>query len=100
VLDGRSSGEASQAVRVWLQPSARQAETALHKLREYRLIHIPATTELIQCLTVLVLAADMLIQGQLSGSGARETYELLRRNADRAMKSLQVLREHIGLNGI
>jgi hypothetical protein len=42
-----------------------------------------------------VLAADMLIQGQLSDGGTREMYELLRRNVDRAMKSLGALREHI-----
>ncbi|HWQ14766.1 MAG TPA: hypothetical protein VNL77_18350, partial [Roseiflexaceae bacterium] len=79
--------------------NARQAEAALHRLRAYRLIHIPATTDLIQCLTVLVLAADMLIQGQLTDNGTRETYELLRRNADRAMKSLSALREHIAERG-
>jgi len=95
VLAGRTSGVAAQPLRVWLQPNARQAEASLHRLREFRLAQIPATTELIQCLTVLVLAADMLIQGHLSDAGATETYELLRRNADRAMKSLQVLREHM-----
>lgn len=94
VLEGRAAGPAAQPLRVWLQPNARQAEAALHRLREFHLIHIPATTDLIQSLTVLVLAADMLIQGQLSDTGAQETYELLRRNADRAMRSLQTIREH------
>lgn len=99
VLEGKADEPAAQPLRVWLQPNARQAEAALHRLREHRLAHIPATTDLIQCLTVLVLAADMLIQGQLAGTGTREIYELLRRNADRAAKSLQTLREHIARNG-
>lgn len=99
VLEGKADEPSAQPLRVWLQPNARQAEAALHRLREHRLVHIPATTDLIQCLTVLVLAADMLIQGQLAGAGSRETYELLRRNADRAVKSLQALREHIARGG-
>jgi hypothetical protein len=99
VLEGKT-GEAAQPLRVWLQPNARQAEAALHRLRSFRMTHIPATTDLIQSLTVLVLAADMLIQGQLSGAGAHETYDLLRRNADRAMKSLQALRDHIARHGL
>jgi hypothetical protein len=41
---------------------------------------------------VLVLAADMLSQGQLSGADALTFYSLLRRNADNAMKSLTELR--------
>jgi hypothetical protein len=99
VLEGKDTGPAAQPLRVWLQPNARQAEAALHRLRDFRLVHLPATTDLIQSLTVLVLAADMLIQGHLSDTGARETYDLLRRNADRAMMSLQLLREHIARNG-
>lgn len=99
VLEDRANGPAAQPLRVWLQPNARQAEAALHRLREFRLVHLPATTDLIQSLTVLVLAADMLIQGHLSATAARDTYELLRRNSDRAMKSLQALREHIARHG-
>jgi hypothetical protein len=99
VLEGKSGGPAAQPLRVWLQPNARQAEAALHRLREFRLLHIPATTDLIQSLTVLVLAADMLIQGQLSQTSSRDTYDLLLRNADRAMASLQLLREHIAHHG-
>ena len=95
VADGQPAGLAAQPLRVWLQPNARQAEASLHRLREFRLANIPATTELIQCLTVLVLAADMLISGQLADSGEGETYELLRRNTERAMRSLHILRHHM-----
>jgi hypothetical protein len=86
-----------QTLRTWLQPNARQAEMAMHQLRSLRLTKTAAATELSQCLTVLVLAADMLINGQLSGDDMQETYDLLRRNSDRAMKSLVELREQIAL---
>lgn len=99
VVQGRVNGVASQSLLIWLQPNARQAEAALHRLREYRLTGSPAATELIQCLTVLVLAADMIVQGQLSGNASVETYDLLRRNADRAMKSLHELKAQLLPNG-
>jgi hypothetical protein len=95
VLEGKSATPAAQPLRVWLQPNARQAEAALHRLREFRILHLPAATELIQCLTVLVLAADMLIQGHLKDGGMVENYQLLRRNAERAMRSLNDLREQL-----
>jgi hypothetical protein len=93
VLDGKA-GEAmrGQALRVWLHPNARQAELAMHQLRDMRLTRSSALTELSQSLTVLVLAADMLTQGQLSGADALTFYGLLRRNADTAVKSLGELR--------
>ena len=92
ILEGRAITTSGQALRVWLQPNARQAEQAMHRLRAERSIRSPALTELSQCLTVLVLAADMLAQGQLTGADARTFYELLRRNADGAMRSLNELR--------
>lgn len=95
LLQGRVTGAAAQPFIIWLQPNARQAETALHRLREYRLTSSPTATELTQCMTVLVLAADMIVQGQLSGSIPLETYELLRRNADRAMKCLHDFRAEL-----
>lgn len=95
IVQGRTEGAASQSFLIWLQPNARQAEEALHRLREYRLTGSPAATELIQCLTVLVLAADMIVQGQLRGDASVETYDLLRRNADRALKSLEELKKDV-----
>lgn len=95
LAEGRSYVPAVQTLRMWLHPNARQAEDAMHRLRKLRLAKTPAATELSQCLTVLVLAADMLINGQLTGSGAQETYDLLRRNADRAIKSLGELRAQL-----
>jgi hypothetical protein len=95
VLERKSDTPSGQALRVWLQPHARQAETAMHRLRDLRLTRSPAVTELSQSLTVLVLAADMLAQGQLSGADALTFYDLLRRNADAAMKSLNELRAHL-----
>ncbi len=95
MVQGRTDSMASQSFLIWLQPNARQAEDALHRLREYRLTGSPAATELIQCLTVLVLAADMIVQGQLRGDASVETYDLLRRNADRAIKSLEELKKEL-----
>jgi hypothetical protein len=92
VLEGRSTAPSVQATQVWLQPNARQAEAAMHSLRDLRLTKSPALTDLSQCLTVLVLAADMLVQGHLLGAEAVPFYDLLRRNADGAMKNLTELR--------
>jgi len=92
VLDGKAGDDASQGLRVWLHPNARQAELAMHQLRDLRLTRSPALTDLSQSLTVLVLAADMLTQGQLSGADSLTFYTLLRRNADSAIKSLAELR--------
>ena len=66
----------------------------MHCLRDMRLTGSPVVTELSQSLTVLVLAADMLAQGQLSGDDARAFYDLLRRNAEVATRSLGELRAH------
>ncbi|MCS6842177.1 MAG: hypothetical protein NZ699_16655 [Roseiflexus sp.] len=95
MVQGRTDAVASQSFFVWLQPNARQAEKALHRLREYRLAGSPAATELIQCLTVLVLAADMIAQGQLRGNVSAEIYDLLRRNVNRAIKSLEDLKNEV-----
>ena len=92
VLKDGAGGDALQGLRVWLHPNARTAELTMHQLRDMRLTKSPALTDLSQSLTVLVLAADMLIQGQLSGADALTFYSLLRRNADSAMKSLIELR--------
>jgi hypothetical protein len=85
-------GDAAQKVRIWLQPSARKAEEALHRLRELRVPQSSAITDLVQSLTVLVLAADMIAHGQIVGDLATDAYALMRRNADRAMACLSDLR--------
>jgi hypothetical protein len=96
VLEGKAAGNDSlQGLRVWLHPNARQAELSMHQLRDLRLTNSPALTDLSQSLTVLVLAADMLTQGQLSGADSLTFYGLLRRNADSAMKSLAELRAQL-----
>jgi len=92
VLKGSTGGETLRGLRIWLHPSARAAELLVHQLRDMRLTKSPALTDLSQSLTVLVLAADMLTHGQLSGADALTFYDLLRRNADSATKSLAELR--------
>jgi hypothetical protein len=95
VLEGKAGDDTLQGMRVWLHPNARQAELSMHQLRDQRLTESPALTDLCQSLTVLVLAADMLTQGQLSGADSLTFYGLLRRNADSAMKSLAELRGQV-----
>ena len=73
----------AQHIRMWLQPSARHAEDILRRLRNLHLPHSSLVTDLTQSLTVLVLAADMIAQGQLSGAVMPELYALMRRNAER-----------------
>jgi hypothetical protein len=92
VLEGKAGDDALQGLRIWLQPNARQAELSMHQLRDLRVTRSPALTDLSQSLTVLVLAADMLTQGQLSGADSLTFYALLRRNADSAITSLAELR--------
>ena len=95
MLANKSSSPAPQALYIWLHPNARQAEEAMHRLRELRIGPSHAMTELSQCLTILVLAADMLSAGQLSEADAQECYELLRRNANRAVSGLYELHAQI-----
>ena len=95
VLKGDAGGDALQGLRIWLHPNARTAELSVHQLRSMRLTKSPALTDLSQSLTVLVLAADMLSHGQLSGADALTFYSLLRRNADSATKSLAELRNQL-----
>jgi hypothetical protein len=92
VLKSNDGDDTQEGLRVWLHPNARTAELSMHQLRDLRLTKSPALTDLSQSLTVLVLAADMLTQGQLSGADTLTFYSLLRRNADSAMKSLAELR--------
>jgi hypothetical protein len=92
ILKGKLTEPLTQRLGTWLQPNARQAEAAMHRLRDLHLADGPAATELSQSLTVLVLVADMLVQGQLSNDDAQSSCELLQRNADRATKSLVELR--------
>jgi hypothetical protein len=96
-LTGQVTTAMDQAVRARLHQHARQAEAAMHTLRDMRLTVSPILTDLSQSLTVLVLAADMLTDGQLSGAEALSFYDLLRRNADTTMKCLNHLYVDFGL---
>lgn len=94
---GHHSGDsATQHIRIWLQPSARHAEDVLRRLRNLNLPHSALLTDLTQSLTVLVLAADMIAQGQLSGAVMPELYSLMRRNAERSMNCLSELQSTLG----
>jgi hypothetical protein len=86
----------AQHIRIWLQPSARRAEDILRRLRNLNLPASLLVTDLTQSLTVLVLAADMITQGHLSGTVMPELYALMRRNAERSMGCLVELRAIVG----
>jgi hypothetical protein len=96
-LTGKTNSPDGWLLRVNLHPNARQAEAAMHELRNLRLTNAPVLTDLSQSLTVLVLAADMISQEQLSGSEALSFYGLLQRNADLAMSCLSQLYSEFGL---
>lgn len=96
-LTGGTASPIAQALCATLPAHARQAEEAMHALRDLRLTSSPVLTELSQSLTVLVLAADMIATGQLAGGGALTLYDLLRRNADTAMRCLNQLYVVFGL---
>lgn len=82
-----------QTLQDWLAPNVRQAEAAVNRLRDLGLTSEPSGTELIQCMTVLVLAADMLIQQRLSGAAVVEGYELISRSAERALNAMNDLQK-------
>ena len=88
----------TQQLAAWLRPHARAAEEAMHRLRDLHGSPSSTLTELSQCLTILVLAADMLGAGQLSASDANECYALLRRNADRAIAGLYDIHSYLSVN--
>jgi len=96
-LTGRAASATEETLRAELHPNARCAEEAMHALRALRLTTSPVLTELSQSLTVLVLAADMIGDGQLCGTEALSFYELLRRNADTTMRCLNQLYIIFGL---
>jgi hypothetical protein len=91
-LNENTSDSDAQRIMIWLTPNARLAEEALHQLREYEFFRQEVGMELTQCLTVLILAADMIVQGHLTLGASQEAFILVRRNAERAMRSLQELR--------
>ena len=96
-LTGKTNSPDGWLLRVHLHPNARQAEAAMHELRNLRLTTAPVLTDLSQSLTVLVLAADMIAQEQISASEALSFYGLLQRNADMAMNCLNQLYSEFGL---
>jgi hypothetical protein len=85
--DGSSSAEL--VLRRWLAPTARQIEEIIQRFSELSISKMPIGIEIIQGLTVVVLAADMLAQDTNAIHG--EVYALLERNAQRVAEDLQVI---------
>lgn len=96
-LTGQQVSASDPALHALLHIHARQAETAMHQLRELSLTTSPVITELSQSLTVLVLAADMLTGNQIAREETLCFYELLRRNANTTMRCLRHLYSEFGL---
>jgi hypothetical protein len=91
VLEGTSTSSTMQALQHSLTPTARQAEAAVQRLRGLSLATTARGIDLSQALTVLVLASDMLAQDRRTAPMNLALYELLRRNAERALLSLDIL---------
>jgi len=90
----------TQHLGAWLRPQARSAEEAMHRLRELHSGPSSTLTELSQCLTILVLAADMLCADKLTDDDMQECSALLCRNASRAVASLHELHSQFGARSI
>lgn len=75
-----------------LQPSARQAEAAMHRLQDLSDVRSPAMVNLSQSLTVLVLVADMLADEDATDSDVQGIHDLLARNVQQSQTSLTQLR--------
>lgn len=88
------AAEAREALQQ-LQPAMRQAEQAMHRLRQSGWGQSTASTNLSQHLTVLVLVIDMLLAGQLVGANRAESHDLLGRNLSSALKSVTELRSRL-----
>lgn len=96
-LTGGLASPLDKALCATLPAHARQAEESMRALRDLRLTSSSVLTELSQSLTVLVLAADMIANGQLAGGDALAFYDLLRRNSNTTIRCLNQLYVVFGL---
>ena len=83
-----------QTIRYKLQPRLRRANDSLQDLRQLPVSQHADTVELVQCMTVLILAVDMHLNGYLSINQNNESLEMFHRNIDRALNSLNDLRTY------
>jgi hypothetical protein len=91
ILDGPVARPSTALLQCWLPRTARQIEVAMQHLRFLPLARTPLGIDMTQALTVVVLAADILVQHQHSIAIDLEIYTLLCRNADRAWHYLQAV---------
>ena len=91
ILAGTTTSATTQALQTSLKPTARQAEAAIQRLRGLSFMKTALVVDLSQALTVLVLAADMMAQERRSAPMNVALYVLLRRNAQRALLSLDTV---------
>lgn len=75
-----------------LQPSARRAEAAMHRLQDLSDLRSAVTVSLSQSLTVLVLLADLLAGGTASDADVQGIHDLLARNVQQAHTCIAQLR--------
>lgn len=91
ILDGPVARPSTALIQCWLPPTARQIEAAMQHMRSLPLAKLSLGIDLTQALTVVVLAADILVQRQHSVAIDLEIYTLLCRNAERARHYLQAI---------
>lgn len=83
-----------QTIRYKLQPRLRRANDSLQDLRQLPIAQHSDAVELVQCMTVLILAVDMHVNGYLAINQNNESLDMFHRNIDRALSSLSDLRTY------
>ena len=103
VMDGLARAilfeQASAHGQARLQASAREIEVAMHRLLELDSLQSTLVIELTQSLTAVILAADLLMCGNVGDAEARDICGMLVRNGQQAWRSVTQLRANNKLLG-
>lgn len=84
--------KASSDCQVQLQHGVREAETAMHRLLDLDMPQSSTMIDLSQSLTALILAADILGNGNLADTNAEDICGMLVRNVQQARSHIVQLR--------
>ncbi len=84
--------QATTDCHMHLQHDVREAETVMHRLLELAAPQSTTITELSQSLTAVILAADILVSGNLADTNADDICGMLMRNMQQARRHVAQLR--------